>query len=637
MKPTPQNNFYLYANQDWLDNTELPADKSYYSTFNELEEKVNNQLRNIIDKICLEVEEHHLDISDDDQKIYNLYKSYMDVIQIQKLNTQPLEEYFTLIKGIQDRSDLMKVMISLHQIAVTVPFLIKITPDLKNTDKMSLNISQAGLSLPDNKYYSDRQSQYLEALKQYYKDLFKLAKVDNSDEYSNTMCRIESLMAKAHWDLVECRDFDKTYNPFKLEKLNNTFANIPWALLFEVLGLDNKQVVYINQLSYFDTLNKLFEEISIEQWKIYGYGQLLNRFAPYLNYQFENAYFNLYEHTIKGVKAKPTRDTSALKLVNYYLQDLMGERYVTRYYQKENNERIDEIINDLIEEFRKRCDKLAWLDSKMRKELVTKLYNIKVKSGNPKKWKNYNGIKLSSKTLINNIAQICQLQFSQEIEKLNNTTDHDAWRMPVQSINACYDPHQNAIIIPAAMIQPPFFSHAESLGLSYGAIGAIIAHEISHAFDDQGAKFDAKGNLSDWWSPRDLDAFCKKAHGLVEQYNHYSPISGHYVNGNLTLGENIADLTGVTIALGALKSKCAPNGEQYSKKQIDLFFKSWATIWRCKATDEEKKRRISIDHHAPNEFRVNGVLSNIPEFYSLYNVKASDSMYIPENKQVKIW
>ncbi len=630
----PQDNFFQYINGAWLAKQQIPAHKSEQGTFSLLVDKNENKLLANIEHLQKKPAPRSLH----EQQIIDIYQSFMDTTEIDAQNISPISPQIKLIHHISNVSSLISAMVELHTLGVSIPFLVKVDIDFKNTNSHILSFSQDGLTLPNKMYYNlpPKKSGSIDSkITTYFSSLFQQANIDEPEQKAEKILAIETEIATGHWEQVDCRDFDKIYNKLKFSQIIKDYRNLHWEQICQSLGTKIPHDIIIYQPSYFLHLCFLIKKFNLSDWKSYLLGHLLNTYAPYLSKGFENIHFNFHRKTLQGIETDKQRAQRAIYLINHCIGDAMGQVFIDRHYNKKMDKSITVLCQNLLSAFEHRIHSSSWLASKTKIKAIQKIKNIKFNIGKPEKWKSYHGLKLSKKTLIENIQNARIFNFTRTIDKLLNPVDPNEWIMLAQTVNACYDPHLNTIIIPAAILQPPLYDMHKPMSTNYGAIGAIISHELSHAFDDQGSKFDAMGNLNNWWTAADQKSFQEKSQSLVEQYDQYSQLDTMTVDGKLTLGENIADLSGVSVSLHALKNNI--NSEKNKAKEIFLFFKSWANTWRSKCREEEIMRRLKIDPHAPAEFRVNGVLSNIDEFHNHYDTTADDKMYIPHSKRVHFW
>jgi predicted metalloendopeptidase len=634
----PQDDFFQYANGTWFKNTEIPADRSRYGSFAILRDEAEKNLRTIIEESAkMSVEE-----DTDEQKVGDFYKSYMDSALIEKLGLKPLADELNRIEQVKTKNDLRKLFAHFELVGIQKPFGIYIDLDLKKSDSYITYLTQSGLGLPDRDYYFKEGEKFKDIREKYLvyiENILTLADVADADAKAKLIVEIEKKIAKSHWSRVENRDREKTYNKFEMKNLDELTPNFSWSKYYAESGISNKFDVIVKQPSFFKAFNNLLKNISIEDWKTYITWKLLNGSASLLSKNFVDLRFEFYGKTIRGMEKNRARWKRAVRATNGSLAEVVGKVYVKKYFKPEAKQRMVALVENLQKSFEKRLKQLDWMSVETKNEALNKLSKFGTKIGYPDKWKDYSKLVIKKDDLIGNFARSNQVAHEREVAKLGKPVDRDEWVMTPQTVNAGYYPPMNEVIFPAGILQPPFFNMEADDAVNYGAIGAAIGHEMTHGFDDQGRKLDGDGNLRDWWTEEDNKKFMKRAQVIIDQYDQYNPVDTMHVNGELTLGENIADLGGLTIAYYAYKmslnGKESPIIDGFTGEQ--RFFFGFAQVWRSKLRDEEFRRRILTDPHSPGQYRCNGVASNMPEFYAAFDVKEGDPMYRPEEIRVKIW
>ena len=633
----PQDDFYRHVNGNWLNTFEIPDDKSNYGTFTELQEKAKKDIHEIIHS---SLSENHIEGSDS-QKIADLYKSYMDEEYIENSSTRYLEPELDRINQISNLTDLSSYM-AYADIVSSSPFGIYVSVDQKNPDQYIMYISQSGLSLPDRDYYleeSENMKKYRKQYKNYISQIFSFTGLEEPRKAAESILELETKIARIQWEREENRDPKKTYNLRTIEDLNKNQANIDWQSWLKSLAIEDYDTFVVRQPDYLDSLNKMIPTISLDRWKTYFKWQILNSFSPYLSKEFQDAHFNFYKKVLSGVSEEEPRWQRAVSLVNRSIGELVGKAYVKKYFDSKSKEKMQDLVDNLKESYAISIQGLGWMSKKTKKEALKKLDKFRSKIGFPNEWKTYENLEINSQKLFHNIKNIRLFKFQENTSKLGKKINREEWKMNPQTVNAYYSPLTNEIVFPAAILQAPFFNFSADDAINYGAIGAVIGHEMGHGFDDKGSQFDGNGMLRDWWEKSDRDNFNERTRMLVEQYNNYTVVDGTKVNGEFTLGENIGDAAGVVIAFKAYQLS------KKNKKDIKIdgltgdqrFFFGWATIWARLYRDAELLQRIKTDPHAPSEFRCNGPLVNMPEFVKTFDVKENDGMYKSPEKQIKIW
>lgn len=634
----PQDDFYEYVNGTWLEKTEIPEDKSNYGAFTELSDENEINLRKIIEEAASATNEK----GSDAQKVGDFYLSYMDTALIETLGLQPLEEELAGIQSIQTKNDLVKLTAHYLKMEVSTPFVFWVNQDFKNPTAYTLYFHQSGLGLPDRDYYFKEDQKFKEIREKYVSYIEKiliLGEQDNATARAKKIMEMETALAGFHWTRVENRDRDKTYNKYEIARLNDLTPDFDWNYFVQEANISGLSEVIIRQPSFFEGFNRVFTQYSLEEWKTYFTWKLLNDAAPILTKEFVDTQFDFYGKTLRGIEKNRPRWKRGVDAVNDVLGEVVGKIYVKKHFKPEAKTRMVELVNNLVLAYEERIKQLDWMSEETKKEALEKLAKFTPKIGYPDKWKDYSKLVIKKDELLQNFARSSMVEYNRELDKLGKPIDRGEWFMTPQTVNAYYNPPMNEIVFPAAILQPPFFNMVADDAVNYGAIGAAIGHEMTHGFDDQGRKSDGNGMLRDWWTKTDGEEFVKRSRVMVEQYNNYTPVDTMHVNGELTLGENIADLGGLTIAFNAykmsLKGKKAPVIDGFTGEQ--RFFLGYGQIWRRKYRDEELRNRILTDPHSPSRYRVIGVLSNMPEFYEAFDVKEGDPMYRPDDVRVAIW
>jgi putative endopeptidase len=634
----PQDDFYRYVNGTWLKTFEIPADKSNYGAFTKLYDEAQVNLRKIIEESAAA----NAAEGTEEQKVGDFYASYMDSTLIEKLGLEPLKGEIQRIESVKSKNDLQKLMSHFQTIGISVPFFYFINQDQKQSDKYIGYLYQSGINLPDRDYYFKQDDKFKEIRHKYIKyieDLLSLAGIENAVQKANTIMDLETQIAKAHWTNVENRDRDKTYNKYKTVDFEKETSNFKWQeYLSDAMIKENNEIV-VYQPSYFKVLGKLFKSESLDTWKIYFTYYLLSDLAPRLNKDFVDLNFEFFSKTLNGIEKNRPRWKRAVSATEGSLGEVVGQVYVKKHFKPEAKARMVELVENLRKAYKARIEQLEWMSPETKKEALVKLSKFKAKIGYPDKWKDYSKLVVKKDDLIGNTFRSNRAEYDREIAKLGKPIDRDEWFMTPQTVNAYYNPPMNEVVFPAAILQPPFFNMEADDAVNYGAIGAVIGHEMTHGFDDQGRKSDGEGNLRDWWTEEDANRFMERAQVMIDQYDGYVPVDTLHVNGKLTLGENIADFGGMTISYNAYKmslnGKESPKIDGFTGEQ--RFFIGNAQIWARLFRDEALRQRVLTDPHSPSEYRCNGIVSNMPEFYAAFDVKETDPMYRPEDIRVKIW
>ncbi|MEE9465741.1 MAG: M13-type metalloendopeptidase [Candidatus Neomarinimicrobiota bacterium] len=635
----PQDDFYRYVNGTWLETAQIPADRARTGTFLELREQSRLDIQTIIEETAARPD---LQAGSEEQKIGDLYLSFMDTTAIEALGMDPLREDLAAIEAVSNRDELLALIGRMLIDDIQTPFNWYIDQDDKDPENYILNIVQSGLGLPDRDYYFKEEERFVQiraAYAQYLGDLLNLGEQTDAGAKAARIVEIETAMAEHHWTRTENRDNEKTYNKKSVAELNALSPNFNWTKLLKHFGAPEVEQVILRQPSYLEAFDKVYQDVSVEDWKSYLTAKSIRDAAPFMSKPFVDLNFDFYRRTLRGVEENEVRWKRGVNLVNGSVGEAVGKLYVARHFVPEAKERMSHLVDNLLVAFRGRLDQLDWMSAETKVAARVKLEKFNTKIGYPDVWRDYSALAITRGDLMDNLRNVSRFQTSQELGKLGGPVDRNEWFMTPQRVNAYYNPNMNEIVFPAAILQPPFFNFEADDAVNYGGIGAVIGHEITHGFDDRGRKYDGDGNLRDWWTEEDGNEFEKRAQVVIDQYNGYVPIDTLHVNGELTLGENIGDIGGLTVAYYAYKKSLG--GKE--SKVIDgftgeqRFFIGWGQVWRRLARDDEVRRLLLVDPHSPGQYRVTGVVSNMPEFYEAFNVQPGDPLYRDEDIRVNIW
>ncbi|MGV9478722.1 M13 family metallopeptidase [Gordonia aichiensis] len=637
-----QDDLFSHVNGKWLKTHEIPDDRSVDGAFHVLRDRAEENVRDIITE-CAEADPPS---GSDAQKIGDLFGSFMDTDHIEALGIGPIRGEIEAIEAITSTDGLSKQIGRLQRHGVGGLFGFYVDTDAKRSDRYLVHIVQSGLGLPDESYYRDEtHAQTREAYRDHISRMFSLAGYDDADERAATVLNLETAIAGHHWDVVRRRDADLTYNLFSLgefDSLASGFNVHEWFGGLGTVGDVTFAEVVVGQPSFVDDATTLFTESPLDHWKTWLTWRLLHSAAPYLSSKFVDENFAFYGRTLTGAETIRDRWKRGVGFVEGAMGFAVGKLYVEKHFPPEAKARMDELIANLVAAYRQNISDLPWMTPSTRERALVKLDKFTPKIGYPAQWRDYSALAVDRGDLIGNYARAASFENEREFAKIGSPVDRDEWFMTPQTVNAYYNPGMNEIVFPAAILQPPFFDPDADDAANYGGIGAVIGHEIGHGFDDQGAKYDGDGNLVDWWSDADRTEFAKRTRALIEQYSKFTPegLDEKYkVNGDFTIGENIGDLGGLSIALVAYR--LATEGVEPPTIDgltgIQRVFYSWAQIWRTKTRDAEAIRRLSIDPHSPPEFRCNGVVRNIDAFYDAFDVAQGDALFLPDTDRVRIW
>ena len=640
-KVRPQDDFYHYANGVWLKKNPIPPHESCWGSFLILRYDTEKKLRTIVTKVQ---NRRNLKASSPERMIRDFYHSSLDMKRRNALGLTPLRPWLERIAKIKDVRSLVSMIAHLEKIGGGGPWGLMVDQDMKDSEKYIIYISQSGLGMPDRDYYlkNDAESKRVRAAyEKHLEAMFVLMGIAQIEAKKNreTIMRIETALAKISMPKEELRDVDKTYHQMRVRALARLARAIDWRSYFNIVGAGALHTVVVMQPKFIKAMSAMLTKEPIEAWKTYLTWHLVGGSASYLSAKFEKQNFAFYGTVLSGVKVMRPTWRRALSAVNGNLGELFGKLYVKEYFGPEAKKKIVTVVADLFTAYETRIKHLDWMSPATKKKALKKLHQVTRKLGYPDKWKSYRGLVIRPDAYFDNAVRATLFEHARVMRRLKKPVDRKEWFMTPQTVNAYCSFGLNDIVFPAAILQPPFFSvHADD-AINYGGIGTVIGHEITHSFDDQGSKFDGTGNRKTWWTKQDRVRFEKKAKVLVKEFNGYSVVDGLKVNGKLTLGENIADLGGASIAFDAYKLRLAKTGRKdvggFTPEQ--RFFLGFALFERENRRPEAEKTQVLTDPHSPGKFRINGPASNLPEFYAAFGVKKGDKLYrIPQNR-AKIW
>ena len=634
----PQDDLFRHVNSRWIERTEIPSDKARYGSFYLLAEEAEKAVRDII------MESQSADPGTEARKVGDLYASFMDEGRIQALGAAPLEDALADVARVDSIPSLLETLGRLERGGSTGMFQIFVDNDPGQPERYLVFLEQGGIGLPDESYF--REEKFAEIREKYVAFLERMLTLAGLDDAAARAARIfalETELASHHWDNVASRDSEKTYNPMAWDAANALVGAVDMDVWLNALGVPDHSFdeVVVRQPSFMAGLESTLRDDNLDAWRDWLAWQVIRSNAAYLSSDFVEANFDFYGRTLTGTPELRARWKRGVSLVEGALGEAVGRIYVERHFPAAAKEAMDVLVENLVEAYRQSILTLEWMSPATRTRAIDKLEKITPKIGYPVKWRDYSTLDIDAGDLIGNVRATNEFEFQRELGKIGKPLDRDEWFMTPQTINAYYNPGFNEIVFPAAILQFPFFDETRDAAANYGAIGAVIGHEIGHGFDDQGSKYDGDGRLTDWWTPEDRAAFEDRTKALIEQYNALAPaqVPDRHVNGALTIGENIGDLGGLGIAwkayLISLDGQEPPVIDGLTG--AERFFLSWAQAWQLKARDEEVIRLLSIDPHSPNEFRCNQIVRNIDEFYETFGVLETDALWLDPKDRVTIW
>lgn len=639
-KTPPQKDFFQFSNGNWIKNNPIPASEGRWTAFNIVAERNNLLLKQILETAA---KSKAADPESAQAKVGMFYRVAMDTLKLDKQGFRAITPLLNQIEMISNPNQIAEQIAQLHIKGIPAAFGFDVSQDVKNSSVYTTYLAQGGLGLPDKDYYlkKDKRSDEIRvAYVSYINEMFTIATGVDEPSIGKTILQFETEMAQNCMSRTERRNMEKQYNPLKTEELFNKYSNIGWVHYFEGIGLNPAKIkqLIVMQPDYFFHLNKSMQN-DLQLWKAYLKWKVINASAPYLHSKAVNAHFAFYGTKLTGTKEQKPRWKTVIGHANNMIGELVAQEYVKVAFTPESKKRVNEMVDNLRESFRDRINKLDWMSAATKTKALEKLNSFTRKLGYPDKWTDLSQLKVTEDSYITNYFSSSEFWFKYNLGKLGKPVDKDEWEMLPQTVNAYYNPVNNEIVFPAAIMQPPFFDPKADDAVNYGAIGAVIGHEFSHGFDDQGSKYDAQGNLNDWWTAEDRKLFDERTKVLVEQFNKFEVLDSVFVNGELTLGENIADLAGLTVSYDAymrsLEGKPKTTIDGYTPEQ--RFFIGFGQVWRGHARPEFLRQQVVTDPHSPAKFRVLGPLSNMPQFYNAFGVKKGDGMWRDENNRAKIW
>jgi len=640
---SPKEDFFKFINGTWLKNNEIPADRTRWGSFDELRKMTDQDVLSILKKA---MNDKNLDPNSDQGKAVNLYKSILDLNSRNQKGISPIKATLEKIDAITNTEDLQNYLAAHESKGNQAFFGVYVGADSKDSNKNVVYLGAGGTGLPDRDYYIKNDNDSKEKRKKYVAHITKMLQLlgDTENDATNsaaTILAFETKLATTKMDKVERRDARKSYNPTSITDLQKMVPSIQWNTYFSSLGLKKLDTVIVSQLKYTKALQDIFNENKVSDWKIYLKWSVFNNAASKLTEELDIANWEFYSKTLKGAKEQRPRDERALSIVNRSLGEALGKLYVAEKFPPAAKQKAEAMITNVLNAFENRIKKVVWMSEETKLKAIEKLKATTVKIGYPDKWKDYSKLSITtSNSYFTNMENATAWRFNENINKLNKPVDKTEWHMAPQTVNAYFNPSYNEIVFPAAILQPPFYDYKADDAVNYGGIGAVIGHEISHSFDDSGARYDKNGNLNNWWTKEDGDKFNLLGKALADQYSAIEVLPETSINGEFTLGENIGDLGGVNVAYDGLQLHFAKNGKPenidgYTPEQ--RYFMSWATVWRSKYRDEALKNQIKTDPHSPGMVRASQPLKNVDAFYKAFNIVKGDSMYLAEEERVKIW
>ena len=647
-----QDNLFEHVNGGWLQRTDIPADKSTYGTFIQLRDQSDLRVKNLLDELSTQTSASAAGAPPNTpqsvaQKVSLFYTSYLDTAQMEALGAAPMAPLLAEIEAIQTRADLARFLGRAQGLLIDTPVGVGISADPKHPLVNLTQTWQGGLGLPDRDYYlntqNERYAKARAAYETYLTQLITWAHLappgSTAQEAAQRVMALEHQLAQVHWDKVDNRDPLKTYNPMSLKTLQTQAPGLDWSLFFAAAQLKDMATLSVSQPSEVAGAAKLMSEAPLADWRLYLQVRALDGLADVLPQAVREASFAFHGTALSGAKEERPRWQKATAALNGALGEAVGQLYVARYFPPEAKARMENLVANLMAAYKESIDQLTWMTPATKAKAQEKLALYSIKIGYPDHWRDYSQLQVRAQDPVGNQLRAAAFEWQRTLAKLGQPVDRSEWHMTPQTVNAYYEPSANEIVFPAAILEPPFFNSQADDAVNYGGIGAVIGHEISHGFDDQGSQFDGTGALNNWWTPQDRQAFEALTSQLVAQYEAYEPLPGQHINGQLTLGENIADLSGLQIAYKAyersLRGQPAPVIEGLTGEQ--RFFYGWAQVWRSKSRDERILQRLTTDPHSTEIFRANGAAVNHDGFHQAFDTQPGDGMYKSPSERIRLW
>lgn len=637
----PGNDFFRYVNGNWMANNPIPPEYSMYGAFHQLYDSNQENLRSLVKEVSADKNAKDGSVS---QKIRDFYNSGMDTARINAIGVNAIAPDLEAIKNMNSKKDIVKQVAEMHKVGLYPLFYFYSGADKKNSTMEIVNFYQGGLGMPDVDYYTNDderseklRAEYLDHLSRMF--VLKGDKKDIADNNAQTVLNIETDLALVSKTRLERRNAEENYYKVSLPELKELSPSFDWALYFNTAGLRNPGEVNVGQKDFIAGISPVLDKYSVDEWKVYLTWNLLDGFANYLSEDFVQQNFEFFGKTLSGQQELQPRWKRVMATTSGGLGEAIGQLYVEKYFPPSSKERMVELVDNLRLAFGERIKKLDWMSDETKKEALAKLERITVKIGYPDKWIDYSSLGIVSDSYLKNVKNSNAFEFQRTLNKIGKPVDKSEWGMTPQTVNAYYNPTNNEIVFPAGILQPPFFNADADDAVNYGSIGVVIGHEMTHGFDDQGRKYDKEGNMNDWWTEGDAERFTSKTLVLGAQYDQFTMLDSMHVDGALTMGENIADLGGLSIAYDAyqmsLNGNSPPEIDGFTDNQ--RFFLGYAQVWRGNIRDKELMRRLKEDVHSPAEARVNVPIFNLDIFLEAFDISDQDALFIPEEKRAAIW
>lgn len=642
----PAIDFYRFANGGWLDQVEIPADRDSWGAFDDLGKQTSEKVLTILEST---IKKGDFDPKTDQGKAVLFYQTAMDTAYLNELGIRPIEEELKKIEAISQLQDLEAYLIASAPLQSNTFFSFTARPSLNNSAINAGFLNEGALGLPGKEYYVKTDEETLRLQGEYKAFVSRVlqlagAKEEAAKAEAEDIFQVEKRLAEAQLDKIQKRNPLLMNNPRSRAEIAAMTPSFDWEAYFQAIGLGGIDTFTVMQPAYIKSLESTFSEEPLAKLKSYTRWTLLNSALAYLSRDFEQANFDFYKGVLGGVEEMAPRWESVLNTTNFSIGEALGKLYVDAYFPPEAKKVAEELVANLKDAYGERIQQLEWMSDSTKAKALEKLANLRVKIGYPDKWKDYSALEITGKenggSYAGNMINVSNWDWKRKIEKVGQPVDKGEWFLPPQVVNAYYHPLYNEVVFPAAILQPPYYNYQADPAINYGGIGAVIGHEISHGFDDQGSRYDATGNLKNWWTEEDRERFEARTQRLVDQFNAYEPLPGLFVNGEFTLGENIGDLGGLNVAFDGLQKHLKTHGDPGlidGFTQNQRFFLNWATVWRSKYRDEAMKKQVKTNVHSPGQYRAIGPIVNMPAFYQAFQIGEDSPLYREDSVRVVIW
>jgi putative endopeptidase len=638
---SPSDDFYRYAVGSWIRANPVPSDKSRWGAFEELVEYNYHRIHGLLDRAAAHDPRSQNPV---EREVGDFYRSAMDTARRNRLRFSPLSPDLARVDAIESLEDLVRLLAGFHAKGISTVFTTTVYPDKKHSELYALYVVQGGLSLPDRDYYLSHKFVALRvAFERHMRRVFKLLGDSRAEarHHSRVVLKLETQLARISRSRTALRDEEKNYHKVSRTQLGIRFPSLRWDDYFDARGIAGIRGVVVGQPEFLLGVSRLLRQRPLSDWKAYLRWHVLRSSAPYLHHKLESEYFQFFHRTLLGQRQPEPTWKRAARVTDRVIGDALGQLFVAEYFPRSAAVRMKQLVRNLRAVFRERLRHLEWMTPATRRRALRKFDRFSTKIGHPRRFRDDTALRIDPQDYLGNVRRAMEFESRRKLSQLGHRVDPDEWRMTPPTVNAYFDATQNEIVFPAGILQPPFFDPKMDDAVNYGGIGLVIGHEITHGYDDQGRRYDDRGNLREWWTPRDAREFRRRAERVVKEYDAFEVLPGMHVKGALTVGENIADIGGVSISFEALQRQLKRSPARRTTRDgltpEQRFFISYAQIWRETVRRPEARRLVTVDEHAPGRFRVIGAVVNSSAFFEAFGIQEGTPMYRPESERVQIW